>query len=573
MDREGSLPVEMVGHRATTLVKINGHDTRVMLDSGAFFNIMSKASAEQLGLRIGVAPAEITPDSTGSLIAKSAYVSGVGGKADIGSTAVRNFGMLDATFHNVMFLVGGSDIGMPILGANLLDAFDLDIDLAQGKLNLVKTSGCGNTALAYWVKDGPYQMVDLNRETSDNESYVTVLVNGHPVRALIDIGSPETLLARHAAERAGIDLKSSQAKPGEPASGIGTKSYQTWIVPIDKFQVGSETIQHSQMLVLDGDITPGDDSADMLLGLDFVLAHHMYIANDQGKIYFTYNGGRVFALAQPPASKPVAADATIVPAETLKTAADFALRGQAHLARGEDRAAVADFDVASKLEPGKASYYLMRAQANEQSSQDDAGLADVNQVLALEPQNVDALLLRARLLMQRQDYAAAKADVVSARKLEPEGSGGALSIAEFDMTTDQPGEALPIYDAWIRLHPDDAGLGEILNARCWARGLTRQMLDGALVDCRRAIKLDGPKAGHLDSLGLVLLRQGDFVGATAVYNRALATLPSLAWSHFGRGLIEKHNGQINASTADLTSARAILPQIDTRAAQYGLAIP
>ena len=37
----GTLPVEMVGGRATTMVKINGTDTRFALDTGAFFNIMS----------------------------------------------------------------------------------------------------------------------------------------------------------------------------------------------------------------------------------------------------------------------------------------------------------------------------------------------------------------------------------------------------------------------------------------------------------------------------------------------------------------------------------------------------
>ena len=46
----GTLPVEMVGSRATTMVKINGTDTRFILDTGAFFNFMSKANADTLGL-------------------------------------------------------------------------------------------------------------------------------------------------------------------------------------------------------------------------------------------------------------------------------------------------------------------------------------------------------------------------------------------------------------------------------------------------------------------------------------------------------------------------------------------
>jgi hypothetical protein len=33
---------------------------------------------------------------------------------------------------------------------------------------------------------------------------------------------------------------------------------------------------------------------DMLLGLDFLRAHRVLVANSQRRIYFTYTGGRVF---------------------------------------------------------------------------------------------------------------------------------------------------------------------------------------------------------------------------------------------------------------------------------------
>jgi len=44
----GTLPVEMFGGRATTMVKINGKDTRFALDTGAVFNFMSRANALSL---------------------------------------------------------------------------------------------------------------------------------------------------------------------------------------------------------------------------------------------------------------------------------------------------------------------------------------------------------------------------------------------------------------------------------------------------------------------------------------------------------------------------------------------
>jgi hypothetical protein len=34
--------------------------------------------------------------------------------------------------------------------------------------------------------------------------------------------------------------------------------------------------------------------ADLLLGSDFIRSHHLYVATDLGKIYFTWNGGSIF---------------------------------------------------------------------------------------------------------------------------------------------------------------------------------------------------------------------------------------------------------------------------------------
>ena len=39
----GTLPVELQGARATTIAKINGRDTPFILDTGAWFSIMSRA--------------------------------------------------------------------------------------------------------------------------------------------------------------------------------------------------------------------------------------------------------------------------------------------------------------------------------------------------------------------------------------------------------------------------------------------------------------------------------------------------------------------------------------------------
>ena len=125
-------------------------------------------------------------------------------------------------------------------------------------------------------------------------------------------------------------------------------------------------------------------------------------------------------------------------------------------------------------------------------------------------------------------------------------------------------------DDWIRLHGNDAMLGSALNERCWARGLSNQMLDDALKDCRKAIKRDGEQPAYLDSLGLVQLRLGHYPESIKAYEQAAAQMPHNAWSRYGLGLAKIRSGQSDAGNADLVAARALDSKIDTRAAKYGL---
>jgi clan AA aspartic protease (TIGR02281 family) len=553
----GTLPVEMVGVRATTMAKINGPSTRFILDTGAFFSTMSSANASALGLKLQPLPFGFR-------------LRGIGGSANAQQAHVKEFGILDTTLKNVDFIVGGSDAGDGLLGANLLDFADLEIDLAHGKMTLFKADHCDNSSLAYWVKDGKYNVADIEAVSDhDRRTFISVTINGKKVRALLDSGAPATVLSRDAAERAGIDLNAPDVKVARSTHGIGAKLLKTWTVSVDSFSVGSETIQHSQMQVLDGKI---GDRTDMLLGVDFLLAHHMFIGNSTEKAYFTYNGGRVFTYAKASGDddKSDAGAAANENGAALKTAGDFALSGQAHLSRGEPSAAIADLDEAIRMAPDQAAYYAVRANAYAADKQPDAALTDLDKSLSLDPKNGDALLMRARLRLAHKDRVGAASDVAAASVVAPAGSAQARSIARLDIELGQLSAALPILDNWISLHRDDAMLGSALNERCWVRGLSNQMLDDALKDCRKAIDRDGKNPAYLENLGLVELRLGHYPESIKAYTLAVEKRPRSAWSRYGLGLAKIRSGQTEAGHADLVAAHVLDPQIETHAARYGL---
>lgn len=556
----GTMPVEMVGSRATTMVKINGTPTRFILDTGAFFNFMSKANAAALGLKLEPAPFGYR-------------IRGIGGEASIEQTHVKEFGILDTSFQKVDFIVGGTDAGDGLLGANLLDLADLELDLAHGKVTLMKAEHCDKTSLAYWAKDGKYNEADIvqSGQQHDRRTLFEVLVNGVKLRAVLDSGATATVMTRRAAERAGINVYAPGVKGGMTSTGVGAKPVKAWTVGVDSFAIGSEMIQHTQMQVIDSRM--GDDT-DILLGVDFILAHHMFIANGKKKAYFTYNGGRVFTYAE--AGDDAAPDAAATAAEnggTGQSADDYALSGQAHLSRGEAKAALADLDKAIALAPEQAAYYEARAKAHFADKQAELALADLDHCLRLDPKNFDALRMRAEFRYSHKDIAGASSDATAAAAVAPAGSSRARSIAALYVALDKPADALPILDAWIGLHGDDAMLGNVLNERCWASALSNQLLDEGLKDCRKAIRRDGAVAAYLDSLGLIELRLGNYAESIKAYQNAVAQRPESGWSRYGLGLAKIRSGQVEAGKADLVAARALDSHIEARAAKYGLAAP
>ena len=52
----GTLRVEVIDQRATTMTSVNGKDTRFILDTGATFGFMARAKVEAMGLKREPAP-------------------------------------------------------------------------------------------------------------------------------------------------------------------------------------------------------------------------------------------------------------------------------------------------------------------------------------------------------------------------------------------------------------------------------------------------------------------------------------------------------------------------------------
>jgi tetratricopeptide (TPR) repeat protein len=587
----------MTNLRPVTTATINGTEVQFILDSGAFFSMISGASAARLNLKTYPAPFGLR-------------VFGIGGTASMSAATVKVLTVAGASIENVEFLVGGTDVGsesVGVLGQNFLQLSDVEYDLSHGVVRLLKAVDCDKAMLAYWAigTSTPYSVIDIASLTEEDRSLGSSIqgtrnvlnprttgvayVNGVRIRVEFDTGAATSVLALNAAARAGIKPDSPGVVYAGTTFGIGKDTITSYIAPFASFKIGDEEIKNTRLRIADIDLP----HADMLLGADFFLAHRIYVANSQRKLYFTYGGGPVFNLAatKPPktisessgdasASALASADASTQEPKrdadrTGGDAADYSRRGEALASRREFDQALASLRRACELAPDNPDYLYQRGIIHWQLKQFDLAMADFDQALKLKPDHLLALISRGELRLQTGNRVLALTDLDAADAVAAKQANERYGLAHDYARADVLDHSIAEFDLWIDSHADDARLPDALNGRCWARALLGVDLGRALKDCDAALKRAAKgsslyKAGS-DSRGLVLLRMGQYDKSIADYDAALKIDPKNAWSLYGRGIDKLRKREVAEGEADIAQATAIWPHVADEFKRRGIA--
>src|SRR5581483_405877 len=281
-----TIPVTMNGLKPVADAQVNGHDIQLAVDSGAFFSMLSPSAAAEFKLPLRWAPFGFA-------------VNGLGGEMSTPQITSVNLTVAGVKFPGKWdFIVGGNEVGggaRGLLGQNVLRAADVEYDLANGVVRLIKPEGsCGKIRPVYWAKESEaYSVMDINWATpAQPHTTGTGYLNGAKIRVMFDTGAWASMLSLRAAERAGIKPDSPGVTPGGTSFGIGQGYVKTWIAPFQSFKIGDEEIRNTHLRM--GDIQL--NIAEMMIGADFFLSHRVYVAGSEHKLYFTYNGGPVFNL-------------------------------------------------------------------------------------------------------------------------------------------------------------------------------------------------------------------------------------------------------------------------------------
>lgn len=272
---------------------INGQEIGVLLDTGAVHSLIPRAAADRLGLTRHEA--------------KGYRAWGIGGDTYVEYAVIDELKIGNATRKNLrMFVLGERDLGRRfslLLGYDFFENADIEFDLANNAVRLFQPQDCADAWLAYWAPAGA-GVVKLETDPQKPGIVVDVKLNGKTFQAELDTGTSITVVSRLVAANLGLTPGAAGVVPQGKTGGLGAGRPDRLLGSFESFAIGDELIRNPNIAFTNlevGETQTGSrlesrrELREMLLGLDFLRAHRVFVAHSQRKLYFTYVGGRVFA--------------------------------------------------------------------------------------------------------------------------------------------------------------------------------------------------------------------------------------------------------------------------------------
>ncbi|HEX3808465.1 MAG TPA: aspartyl protease family protein [Rhizomicrobium sp.] len=286
--------IPMASGRVFVPVQLGSVQKRMLLDTGGGFSEISDAVASELQLpqrRSRITQVDVTGGSTNMIAHAPSFTLGT-------------LAPTDADFI-VRSRDGPYDRGNPevagILGPNLLRNYDVNLDFSGNKMILISPDHCAGKVV-YWP--APVVAVIPMQVTSDGHIQVSVMLDGHPIDALLDTGAARTTLNLQVAESifrlqpGTSDMRAIGHLGGDPYATVYMRHFRALV--LEGISVSNPRVDIAPDLVrnwmIGGNDTTGTRLSgrtgslglpDMILGMDILRNLHLYIAYAENKLYVT----------------------------------------------------------------------------------------------------------------------------------------------------------------------------------------------------------------------------------------------------------------------------------------------
>ena len=208
LEQQAELPLQNMRNFLLAPVSLNGRTALFVVDTGAEASTVTPQAAEALRLP--------TDPRHGSVLL------GIAGPFHPPNVRVRSFALGTVVRADQSLSIGRMPSFPPafptvagLLGADVLSAYDVELDLPNGRMSLYTPRGC-----AGFVPWPGAVAVPLAR-TRSGLTFVDAVVDGVTVRALLDTGARTTLLARRTATDLGLTDQVLARDPQRVGIGIG----------------------------------------------------------------------------------------------------------------------------------------------------------------------------------------------------------------------------------------------------------------------------------------------------------------------------------------------------------------
>jgi hypothetical protein len=176
------------------------------------------------------------------------------------------------------FSTGDLPGGLPdgLLGADVLGAFDADMDIPGGALTLYPA--CPNPRPPWTA---PY--TELPGRLVRGRFLVPLMLNGVPVPVAIDTGAEYSLVSVRGAEAAGVPQAALAMDPPTQLAVVGPDTLVARVHRFQEVRIGTEQYRDPVLPVI-AFPTP---SIDGLLGMNYLRRHRVWLSYGSGRVFVT----------------------------------------------------------------------------------------------------------------------------------------------------------------------------------------------------------------------------------------------------------------------------------------------
>jgi hypothetical protein len=270
VEQVASVPIKLVNGHPLVTVTVNDKPATFILDSGAERTLMGEDVVRQL---------DVARDTW-----VASTVLGVGGYEERPNALPQSMRLGDVTLRRrtvsgdtsvtvgplPITTVGGQQIA-GLLGRDFLSPFDLDIDVPQQRLTLYDVQGCSGRFLPWPM---PYAAIPAATPVG-SALVVPVVIDGRPLRALVDTGATSSLIAAPGMYRLGLTPQMLASDATGTGSGIGPAAVFMRRHRFAEIRVGPDTTPDPMLWVATVHVVP---IVDMLLGADWLGARRVWLS-------------------------------------------------------------------------------------------------------------------------------------------------------------------------------------------------------------------------------------------------------------------------------------------------------